>query len=207
MYANLQRKYTEDNFKAYKAYHNALNRALQSAKQIYYQALLSSNQNSPDSLWKELNELVGSHKSERVLPCKLIVDGNEISDSQTIAETFNNYFANTGKTMGSSIAPIRPEIVKTKWSKNSFFLESSTSAEVEAIINKLSHKKSKRHNDIETKFIKYSKTVISTPLSDLFNLCVSVGVFPQYLKISEVIPIFKKGNKNKTTNCRPISLL
>ena len=41
----------------------------------------------------------------------------------------------------------------------------------------------------------------------MFNLCVSVGVFPQYLKIAEVIPIFKKVDKNKTTNYRPISLL
>ena len=80
MYANLQRKYTKDNFKAYKAYRNALNRALQSAKQNYYQALLSSNQNSPDRLWKVLNEPVAPNKSKRVLPSKLIVDGNEISD-------------------------------------------------------------------------------------------------------------------------------
>ena len=181
MYANLQLKYTKNNFKGYKAYRNALNRALQSAKQNYYQTLLSSNQHSRDRLWKVLNELVGLNKSKRVLPNKLIVDGNEINDSQTIAETFNNSFVNIGKTMGFSIAPVRHEIVKIKWCKNSFFLESSTSAKVEAIINELSNKKSKHQNDIETKFIKYSKTVISTPLSDLFHLCVSKGVFPQYL--------------------------
>ena len=99
MYANLQRKYTEDNFKAYKAYHNLLNRALQLAKQNYYQTLVSSNQNSPNTLWKVLNELVGLNKSERVLPSKLIVDGNKINASQTIVGTFNNYFANIEKTM------------------------------------------------------------------------------------------------------------
>ena len=68
--------------------------------------------------------------------------------------------------MGSSIAAARHEIVKTKWCKNFLFLEPSTSAEVEAIFNKLSYKKSKRQNDIETKFFKYGKTEISTPLSD-----------------------------------------
>ena len=142
-----------------------------------------------------------------MLPNKLIVNGNEINDSQTTAEAINDYFANIGKTMGSSFAPVRCEIVTTKWCKNSLVLESPTLAELEAIINELSNKKSKHKNDIETKFIKYSKTVISTPLSNLFNLCVSEGVFPQYLKITEVIPIFKKGGKNKTTNYRPISLL
>ena len=117
------------------------------------------NQNS-HRLWKLLNELVGSHKSERVLPNKLIVNGNEINDYQTIAKTFNDYFANIGKTMGSSIAPVRHEIVNKKWCKNSFFLEPSTSAEVEAIINELSNKKWKRQNDTKTKFIKYSKTIL-----------------------------------------------
>ena len=88
-----------------------------------------------------------------MLPNKLIVNGNEINDSQTTAEAINDYFANIGKTMGSSFAPVRCEIVTTKWCKNSFVLEPPTLAELEAIINELSNKKSKRQNDIETKFI------------------------------------------------------
>ena len=32
------------------------------------------------------------------------------------------------------------------------------------------------------------------------------GVFPECLKVAEVIPIHKKGDKNKATNCRPILL-
>ena len=44
-------------------------------------------------------------------------------------------------------------------------------------------------------------------MSDLFNHCLSEGVYPDSLKVAEVIPIFKKGDHDKTSNCRPISLL
>ena len=33
------------------------------------------------------------------------------------------------------------------------------------------------------------------------------GIYPSCLKISEVIPVFKKGNRNMATNHGPISLL
>ena len=38
-------------------------------------------------------------------------------------------------------------------------------------------------------------------------ICLSEGTYPDLLKIAEVVPIFKKGERNKMTNHRPISLL
>ena len=61
--------------------------------------------------------------------------------------------------------------------------------------------------DVETKFIKLSKNILSPVLSDLFNVCIAQGVFPDCLKIAEVIPIFQKGDHNLATNYRPISIL
>ena len=45
------------------------------------------------------------------------------------------------------------------------------------------------------------------PLSHIINLSFSEGCFPQLLKFADVCPIFKKKNKNKCENYRPISLL
>ena len=49
--------------------------------------------------------------------------------------------------------------------------------------------------------------VISPILEYLFNLSISKGKFPNILKISKVIPLFKNGDTSNITNYRPISLI
>ena len=41
----------------------------------------------------------------------------------------------------------------------------------------------------------------------MFNLSLTTGIYPDAMKVAEVIPIFKKGDRDKATNYRPISLL
>ena len=88
-----------------------------------------------------------------------------------------------------------------------FFMFPSSTDEVAQLIENLNDKKTERSNDVETRFIKYSKSIISPIISNLFNLCVNKGVFLNCLKIAEIIPIYKKGDINKATNYGPIVLL
>ena len=161
---------------------------------------------------KELMKFVSSKVKKRVFPNKIVDEtGSYIRDPQNIAKTFNNYFALIGHKMAESISdppqklPI--SLLHTS-SVNSFFMFPSSIDEVAQLIENLNDKKTVRSNDVETRFIKsIIKSIILPIISDLFNLCVNKGVFPNCLKIAKIIPIYKKGDINKTTNYHPIALL
>ena len=50
------------------------------------------------------------------------------------------------------------------------------------------------------------KTEISEPLSDMINISFNKGTFRDFLKVTNVIPVHKKGEKLDSNNYRSISL-
>ena len=48
---------------------------------------------------------------------------------------------------------------------------------------------------------------IAKPLATIFNYSFELGIFPEDMKQSKIIPIFKGGNKTSASNYRPISIL
>ena len=68
-------------------------------------------------------------------------------------------------------------------------------------------KKSKDMDDISLDLLKSIDTSIAKPLAHIFNLSLKTGIFPNKLKVSRVVPIFKNGDKHLCDNYRPISLV
>ena len=89
----------------------------------------------------------------------------------------------------------------------SIFMQPTDPAEVFSSIMSLNSNKSCGVDCIPTKIVKLSAYIISEPLAVLVNKAFSLGIFLDSLKIAEVVPIYKSGDKHNPSNYRPISLL
>ena len=74
-------------------------------------------------------------------------------------------------------------------SQRFIFFYPTISREVESIIGLLKTHKAHNFLNVETKFLKYSKSIIFPTLSDIYNICFSMVVFLNSLNIAEIIPI------------------
>ena len=76
------------------------------------------------------------------------------------------------------------------------------------IISNLKNKFSSGYDDISNFLLKKLVDSIKVPLCHLFNKSLSDGIFPDLMKIAEVVPLYKPNNcKSSLNSYRPISLL
>jgi hypothetical protein len=115
-----------------------------------------------------------------------------------IAETFSDENDNSPMTY------VKKFITSNK---NSFFLRSTTPQEVHSLILQLANSNAKDIYDISSKVLKISIDFISYPLHIIINSCFEEGYFPEQLKKSKIVPIYKKGNKEEVQNYRPIAIV
>jgi len=67
--------------------------------------------------------------------------------------------------------------------------------------------KSPGPDNIGPKLIKEVAEILIDPLVHIFHLSLTTGVVPDKLQIAKIIPVFKKGDPQLSSNYRPISLL
>ena len=56
-------------------------------------------------------------------------------------------------------------------------------------------------------FLKDGAKILCKPISEICNLLISHGIFPNACKVAKLKPIFKKGKRVDLSNYRSISLL
>ena len=89
----------------------------------------------------------------------------------------------------------------------SLFLSPVNCSEVYDITQSLKNCFSAGHDEISSNLLKKIIRPILIPLTHIFNLSLSAGVYPHSFKLAKVVPIHKKDDPAYISNYRPISLL
>ena len=192
----------------YKRYANKLTKVKQLSKKLYFEKEFNNSDN-PRKMWKTLRNLLPSKMSCSV-PKVLEINNSDVNHPADIANHFNNYFCGIGKSLADQINDScnkDPSHFLRNRIPESIFSAPTYPQEIERIISSLRNSSSSGREGFSTFFIKTASTVLAAPLSFIFNFCIENGIFPESLKISKVIPIYKSGAKSEVNNYRPISLL
>ena len=88
-----------------------------------------------------------------------------------------------------------------------FSFEHISLCQMKLEISKISTGKASPINDIPFKMLKINKDYFAKLLSSNIDKCIDFCMFPDKLKLAEIIPIHKNGDRTAKNNYRPISLL
>ena len=78
---------------------------------------------------------------------------------------------------------------------DAFHLTYTTEIDIEKILRSASVHKTADIDDPSGRFLKDGSRVLSKPISELCNLSIKLGSFPDSCKIAKLKPLFKKGSK------------
>ena len=131
--------------------------------------------------------------------------GNIITQGFVMAEELNMHFSSVFTREDTSSVPV-PD-TKFKGSEGVRFGQVVVTPEVVANkINNIKENKSPGVDGIAPKILKETVEQICTPLAHVFNMSLQEGIVPFEWKEANIIPLFKKGSRNKSVNYRPVSL-
>ena len=196
-------------FALYKQKRNKVISLIRKSKKSYFETFFEENRSNIKKVWQGIKNIVNINKKQDILPSKLKFKNNFYSKDLDIAECFNSFFTNIGNSVEEKIPKTDvsfSNFLKNK-PNNSLFLKPVSENEVIDMIKNLNSSKASGPTSIPTNILKSFSASLANPLAKIINQSFSEGVFPSSLKLASICPIFKKKEKDKCENYRPISLL
>ena len=193
---------------AYKSLRNEINKKIMYAKRDYYTDCVDRNRNNTKQMWKHINQLVNKNSRSTNISV-LQIDEQVITENETIADLFNEYFTDIGPNLSNLITETNTDFkryMKFK-TQHKFNFENININEVLNALEKLKTSKSTGHDNIPAKPLKDASDAVAPFLVFIFNTSLKHGIFPDDLKTARISPIHKSGDKKIRGNYRPISIL
>ena len=197
--------------KNYNEYAKLLKRTLRYAKKSYYVEKCNLYKSNTKKLWATIHEICGRHNDKSSMIDYLTIDGVKTYEATKISNQFAKYFSTVGKKFANKlpnpVTPVSEYISQIPCNSKSLMLHPCTEIEIDKLINLLPNKTSCGVDEINNILLKKIGKAILPALCSLFNKSMETGVFPESMKLAEVVPLYKGGERSLETNYRPISLL
>ena len=131
-----------------------------------------------------------------------------LKESNIIANEFNQYFTDIGPFLANQInANHNFKEYLYSPADSRLILQSIDKHKVMKIIEHLKNKTSTGTDGISNKLIKTAKNELIKPLTIIINQMLHTGIFPEPLKLSKAVPLYKANDQMLLSNYRPIALL
>lgn len=188
----------------YKNFRNKINKIIVYKKKKFYEDAFAKTKSNPKETWKHISALINRTNDTSK---NMVINYNNVihHNSQDISNIFNNYFSNLFNK-SSIINSTFVSYIKNK-PNETFYIFPTNPNEIISIVSKFSNSNAKDIYNISNAFLKKIIEPLAHILSFLFNRSFEIGVFPDCLKKSKVVPIFKSGSPQDITNYRPISII
>lgn len=195
-------KYKDTYKKAKKAYNVLIIESKKKSNESYIQ----NSQNMCKAAWTVIKDEISIGSKKNVLQPPLD------------PETFNDYFVNVAPKISNklnnvpdncdmAINYVNSFISKCNYVNINFKWKYINVQDVIKVVNSLNNSYSEDYHGFSNKVVKEIIFSVVYPLTFLYNKMLHDGTFPKILKVTKVIPVYKKGDRFNTSSYRPISLV
>ena len=200
---------------------------LRKTKRNYFKNVKIQDITDNKKFWKTIRPYF-SDKGYNQIKITVVEKDSIITDEKKIATLMNNYFINitTNLDLKPSTVPNKSDLdkitkhfddhisvckIKEAYSKilrnDNFSFKMVSMDEVKKEVLKLNSKKSSTYGAIPASLLKQTIEVHLIYLTNTINNSLKESIFPDELKQSEVIPVYKKLDPLQKENYRPVKLL
>jgi hypothetical protein len=195
---------SEEAWAEFRHIRNEYNNLIQECKDVSEQKkldLLKNTNLNPKQWWNIASSILNKRNLSSYPP--LNVDDDVVTESKVKAAKFNEHFSSFSTLDTSNVQIPAAESTATSFLNDIVVTEQ----EVLDLIKNIVVSKSAGADGVTAKLLKEAGRAIVPSLTRLFNLALEKSKFPLAWKKANVTPIFKKDDRTKINNYRPVSLL
>ena len=208
LYLKFKKVNSAHNDELYKIYKRKLQQLMKVAEKCHYHDLLVKYSNDMKTSWGVIKSIINKNQKPHIQGRFKIGENLITTDNELISNKFNDFFINIGPTLAKSIPHVNKSPLSYLGNRliESIYLAPVSENEIGQLIKSLKDTAA-GFDDLNAMCLKISSQFLAKPLTHICNLSLSQGIFPEQLKIANVIPLYKSDDSMLFNNYRPVSVL